>query len=245
MPAGRHPSRTCGSEPPRAGSRGHPGTDDLYHAALDRLRAGGAGISVAAVEPASEETSADELVVLLAELKDDLDAYLERRDGDGPRSLSDVVEFNRRHATNELAHFGQDLFEDALASGGRAAPAYAEARARCLRWAVEECLSPALEDDGAPEFLVAPAYAPAWKSDLRNGDRPSAGGLASSAPSIAGWPVLCLPLGLTGGLPVGMVLIGRPHSEARLLAVGHAVEARLDLRSDATFAPSWGSATRG
>ena len=42
-----------------------------------------------------------------------------------------------------------------------------------------------------------------------------------------------------------MVLIGRPHSEARLLAVGHAVEARLDLRSDTTFAPRWGLATRG
>ena len=134
---------------------GHPGTDDLYHAALDLLRSGGAEISAAAVEPAPDETSADELVVLLAELKDDLDEYLERRDGDGPRSLGDVVEFNRRHAANELAHFGQDLFEDALASGGREAPAYAEARARCLRWAVEECLSPALEDDGAPEFLVA------------------------------------------------------------------------------------------
>ena len=32
--------------------------------------------------------------------------------------------------------------------------------------------------DGAPEFLVAPAYAPAWKSDLCNGGlAPSAGGL--------------------------------------------------------------------
>ena len=42
-----------------------------------------------------------------------------------------------------------------------------------------------------------------------------------------------------------MVLIGRPHSEARLLAVGHAIEARLDLRSDTAFAPSWAPATRG
>jgi amidase len=223
----------------------HPGTDDLFHATLDLLRAGGAEISVAAVEPASEATSADELLVLLAELKDDLDAYLEGRAGGGPRSLGEVVEFNRRHAATELAHFGQDLFEDALASGGRAAPAYAEARARCLRWAVEECLAPALQADGAPEFLVAPAYAPAWKSDLRTGDHFSGGGLASSAPSIAGWPVLCLPLGLTGGLPVGMVLIGRPHSEARLLAVGHAIEACIDLRSDPAFAPSWTPAARG
>ena len=40
-----------------------------------------------------------------------------------------------------------------------------------------------------------------------------------------------------------MVLIGRPHSEARLLAVGHAVEARLDL-SDRTLRshPRWGLA---
>ena len=223
---------------------GHQGTDDLFHATLDLLRTGGADISVATV-PSPEAIGADELTVLLAELRDDLDAYLASRVGDGPRSLADVVAFNREHASSELAHFGQDLFEQALESGGRAAATYVDARARCLRWAVEECLAPAFSVDDPPEFLLAPAYTPAWKSDLVAGDQIAGGGAASTAPSIAGWPVLCLPMGLAMGLPVGIVLIGPPHSEVRLLAVGHAVEARLDLRSGAAFVPTWGPAQRG
>lgn len=223
---------------------GHPGTDELYQATLELLRTGGAEISAATV-PSPEPIGADELTVLLAELQTDLDAYLTMRAGDGPRSLADVVAFNREHASSELAHFGQDLFEQALQSGGRAAPAYAEARARCLRWAVEECLEPAMTVDGAPRLLVAPAFAPAWKSDLVGGDGSVGGGLASAAPSIAGWPVLCLPIGLVGGLPVGMVLIGPPHSETLLLAVGHAVEASLDLRRGGALTPTWGPSARG
>jgi amidase len=90
---------------------------------------------------------------------------------------------------------------------------------------------------------VAPAYAPAWKSDLRGGDHFLGGGLASAAPSIAGWPVLCVPMGLVEGLPVGLVLVGRPHSEARLLAAGHALEVLLDLRE--SLHPTWLPPSRG
>jgi len=223
---------------------GHPKTDELFHATLDRLRVAGAKISTADV-PSPEQIGADELTVLLAELQTDLDAYLAARAGDGPRSLAEIVAFNREHASSELAHFGQELFEQALESGGRTAPAYAEARARCLRWAVDECLEPVMAADGAPRLLVAPAYTPAWKSDLVAGDGSVGGGLASAAPSIAGWPVLCLPMGLVGGLPVGMVLIGPPQSEARLLAAGHAIEACLDLGAGGTFTPTWAPAGRG
>ena len=95
----------------------------------------------------------------------------------------------------------------------------------------------------APEFLLAPAYAPAWKSDLRGGDHFLGGGLASAAPSIAGWPVLCLPMGLIEGLPVGLVLMGKPNSEARLLAAGHAIENALGLREQ--LHPAWAPPTRG
>ena len=223
---------------------GHPATDTLFHATLELLGARGAEISVATV-PSPNAIAADELTVLLAELHDDLNAYLASRVGDGPRSLAEVVAFNSEHAASELAHFGQDHFEQALASGGRAAARYIEARARCLRWAIEECLEPAFGANEAPELLIAPAYGPAWKSDLVAGDQVAGGGLASTAPSIAGWPVLCLPMGLAAGLPVGMVLIGRPHCEARLLAVGHALEEALDLRSGNASAPTWVPPARG
>ena len=223
---------------------GHPATDALFAATLETLREQEASLSGVLV-PSPETFGPDELVVLLAELQTDLDAYLAARPGAGPRSLADVVAFNRENASRELAHFGQDLFEQALTTGGRAAATYAEARARNLDAATKGCLEPAFASDAAPELLIAPAYAPAWKSDLVNGDRSVGGGLASAAPSIAGWPVLCLPMGLVGGLPVGLVLIGQPHSEARLLAVGHAIETALDLRSAGALTPTWSRPLRG
>jgi amidase len=223
---------------------GHPGTDALFAATLETLRSHGTTVTGVSV-PAPETFGPDELVVLLAELQTDLDAYLATRPGAGARSLEDVVAFNEEHATDELTHFGQELFEQALAGGGRSSPEYLEARARNLEQALGGCLEPAFAGTGAPDVLIAPAYAPAWKSDLVNGDASIGGGLASAAPSIAGWPVLCIPMGLVGGLPVGLALIGQAHSEAKLLAIGHAVESALGLRNAGALAPTWKRAARG
>ena len=223
---------------------GHPATDAHFATTLDMLRGHGTTVTGATV-PGPETFGPDELVVLLAELQTDLDAYLATRRGHGPTSLADVVTFNREHAEDELAHFGQELFEQALTTGGRAATEYREARARNREQALGGCLEPVFAGVDAPDLLIAPAYAPAWKSDLVNGDASIGGGLASAAPSIAGWPVLCLPMGLVDGLPVGLVLIGQANAEAELLAIGHAVESALGLRSSGALTPTWSLPARG
>lgn len=187
----------------------------------------------------------DELTVLLAELRDDLGAYLDARPGAGPRSLADIIEFNRANTDTEMIHFGQELFEMAAASEGTGSEAYAQARARCLAWAIDECLEPAFAAEQAPEFLLTPVSAPASKSDLVLGDRREDAGAGTCAPSIAGWPVLSLPMGLVKGLPVGMMLISRPDSEARMLAVAHELEDALGLRASGTLEPTWVTSSRG
>ena len=65
------------------------------------------------------------MTVLVHEMADDLDAYLASRPGTGPTSIAAVVAFNAAHADEELAHYGQEYLEAAVASGGRAAPEYA------------------------------------------------------------------------------------------------------------------------
>jgi amidase len=222
----------------------HPQTDAVFDEVLVTLAGAGADLARAEVTPIGD-VGAHELTVLLADLKDDLDTYLSARPGPGPRSLAEVVELNREHADVELTHFGQDYLELAVAGAGRADPAFAAARERCLAWAVEEMLEPAFTLEGGRDVLVAPAYAPAGKVDLVGGDHFLGGGVASSAPSIAGWPVLCLPMGFVAGLPVGLALIARPHQEARLLAVGHAVEALLGLRAGGRLTPTWLPPSRG
>ena len=220
----------------------HAGTDARFEEVLTQLSAGGATLGDVAVEPAGE-AGQSELVVLLTELKDGLDLYLAARPGDGVRSLADVVAFNLAHADLELAHFGHEFLEMADATAGLDDEGYAVARAACLTWAVDQMLGPAFAGDLAPDVLIAPAYAPAWKSDLRTGDHFAGGGVASTAPSLAGWPVLCLPMGLVAGLPVGLVLIGQRHTESLLLAVGHVIEQELGVAG--TLTPSWTPVARG
>ena len=86
--------------------------------------------------------------------------YLATRAGDGPRTLADVVAFNREHADVELAHFGQSLFEQALEGPGVDSPEYAEARARCLAHGRDDGIDAVLRAHDL-DALVTPSYAPA------------------------------------------------------------------------------------
>jgi Asp-tRNA(Asn)/Glu-tRNA(Gln) amidotransferase A subunit family amidase len=45
------------------------------------------------------------------------------------------------------------------------------------------------------------------------------------AAAILGLPIVTVPIGLVGGLPVGLALVGRAGSEAALIAIAAEVEA--------------------
>jgi len=177
---------------------------------------------------------ADELTVLLGELFETLAAYLPTRGPEGPQDLAGVVAHENAHAEVELAHFGHDFFEQALELGGTGNTGYREARRRNLAWALEGCLEPAM---GGIDVLVAPTYGPAWKSDLVVGGHPAAVSPITTAPAIAGWPIATAPMELVEGLPVGFGAVGRPGSEALLLAVCRTVEH--------PGRPGWQGARRG
>jgi amidase len=213
---------------------GHPATDDLFDRAVDRVRSAGADVRIISIPSPSEETEEDELVVLLCELKTSLDRYLPGRGPQGPQSLAEVIAHENDNQAVEQQWFGHDLFERAVELGGCDTDAYRGARARNLAWALESCLEPAMK---SIDVLVAPTYGPAWKSDLVLGGHPAAAAPTTKAPAMAGWPIATVPMGLVAGLPVGMGLVGRPGTEADLLAVGAAVE--LPER------PTWTAPRRG
>ena len=220
----------------------HAPTDRLVDGFLDALGQSVGSVARRDVATLGPEVVNDEFVVLLAELVDDLGTYLAARPGDGVRSLADVVAYEDAQAEVELPWFGHELFVQALGTGGRAGEAYAAARARNLEWAVSTCLTPAL--DGA-DVLVAPAYGPSWKSDLIVGGHAGAVSSWVTTPTtIAGWPIMSVPIGLVHGLPVGLALIARPGEEWTLLAAAGIVEA-VAAATDPLPRPLWRRPERG
>lgn len=221
---------------------GHAGTDALFATAVQVLTPAVAEVLSVDVPANDGQVHADQVTVLVCEMRSDLDAYLAARPGAGVRSVADVVAFNRDHADAELAHFGQEYLEAAVACGGRADEAYQGARERNVEFARDRCLGPALE---RADVLIAPAYQPAWKSDLVHGDQVSGGGAICTPPAILGWPILTVPMGVVDGLPVGLSLTGPAGSEAALLAVGRALESALGLVGSGALVPAWRPPIRG
>jgi amidase len=199
-----------------------PAVDAVFNHALDVLRAQGAIlVEVKALQNRSEIGPA-ELIVLLTELKVDINAYLATTPrAVATRTLTDLIAFNKRHS-RELALFGQDSFEEADRTKGLTDPTYLAARALSLRLAGRDGIDAMLAADQLTA-LIAPTMPPAWKIDVVNGDQVAGGGPAKLA-AVAGYPHLTVPMGSVRGLPVGLSFLGPAWSEARLLGYGFAYE---------------------
>lgn len=198
------------------------GTNDALNAALAVLRAQGATLVDIATLDGREEMGRNELAVLMAELKTDMNAYLATTPAMvRTRTLADVIAFNRAHADDELSLFGQELFERAQATHGLDDD-YRHARETSLRLAGRDGIDKLLHDNNVVA-LVGPTMPPAWMIDAVNGDQVSGGGAGNLA-AIAGYPHLTVPMGTVRGLPVGLSFIGAKWDDARVLALGYAYE---------------------
>jgi amidase len=195
------------------------GLDQVTEHALEILSGCGATLvdGLSLPTPGGDE---DQLQVLSHELKVDLAAYLATRAPGGPKTLDDLIAFNKDHADVELQWFGQELFERAAATDGLSSPVYVAARLTALR-AGRDGIDNLLQDNQL-DALVSPAYSPAWAIDLVNGDHVL--GSSSSHAALAGYPLISVPSGLVSGLPVGITFSGTARSEVTLIRLAHAFE---------------------
>jgi amidase len=188
------------------------------------------------VDPADIPTQGkfddDEQTVLLYEFKDGLNRYLANR-GATPRSLADLIAFNTNERTREMPIFGQDLFISSQAKGPLTDKEYIEAHERAKRLAGDEGIDAALIK-GHLDVLIAPTTGAAWTTDWVNGDHFVGGGV-SSAPAVAGYPHITVPMGVVQGLPVGLSLVGAAWSEDKLIAYAFAFEQASHARQPARF----------
>ena len=212
-----------------------PGVTALFEAALADMERAGATLVDIDFEP-DGAMYRDEFTVLLYELREGMEAYLAGSPADIPvRSLADVVAFNEERAAEEMRWFGQETFEQALATTDEAA--YREARENSLRLAGEQGIDRLLAEHDVA-FLVSPTSGPAWTTDLVNGDNFSGGIGAGSLAAIAGYPHLTVPMGSVERLPVGLSFIGAKWQDHALLKAGAAYErARSAELPQPSFAP--------
>ena len=178
----------------------------------------------------------DELLVLLAELRSGLADYLGARPGDVPRTLEEVVDFNRANADRELQHFGQALFEQSLEGPGVGSEEYVAARARCLAAGRDEGIDAVLREHRL-DALVTPSYAPACPIDLVNAEAHP--GACTQPTAMAGYPLVTVPTELAAGLPVAVSFWGTAGSEATLVEVAHGYETARDRTSGPLPAPTY------
>jgi amidase len=202
------------------GGAGATPVDAAFDRWIGRLRRAGAQI----VDPVQLGLDAPigyaELELMLYEFKRGIDRYLAEV-ADGPRSLEDLIEFNRRNAAATMPHFGQELFEAAA----RTAAVGEEARLSALERGPKR-MRALLERAFAGErleALVAPVNPPAWPTDWSAGDR--VGISSSRVAALSGYPSIAVPAELHEGLPLGLAFIGRPFEDERLIALAAAFEA--------------------
>jgi amidase len=179
------------------------GRQACHAAALDALRIAGADLVDVTLPVLGRD---DEMTVLHYEFGVGVDHYLATLDPEATvRTLAELGKWNREHAGRALK-FGQTHVERAVAIDHEAdRDAYLSARARDLQ-AATAALSTALGAD-----LEALAF-------------PGADGCSLAAR--AGWPSVVIPAGYTAARrrPVGLMLVSRPWTDARLLSLAYALE---------------------
>jgi amidase len=214
--------------------------DVIYNQAIAAMKSAGAIIVDPADLPSAEamSSSPDKMTVLLFDFKTDLNAYLAARGDPAIRTLQNVIDFNTTHASQELPFFGQELLLQAQAvdlNDQVTRATYEAALARNWLLGREQGIDAVLQEFNL-DALVAPTNAIPWKIDLLDGDHHLGG--SSTPTSLAGYPAVTVPAGLSYGLPVGITFMGTAWSEPTLIKLASGFEAVARARLPPTFVPA-------
>ncbi len=210
-----------------------PQVDIVINKALTVLKEQGAILIDPVDIPAIGKLDKNENTVLLYELKTDMKKYLKHR---GPNTkmhtLKDLIEFNKKHAKEEMPYFGQELFLEAEKKGPLTDKEYIDAHEKNHLLSRKEGID-AVMDKHNLDALVSPTDGPAWMTDLVDGDHFLGG--SSQLAAVAGYPHITVPAGFDFGLPIGISFYGRAWSENVLIKIAYAYEQATKARRQPKF----------
>ena len=202
--------------------------DARFDEAIAALRSAGATV----VDPVKLITAGKfdvaEETVLDYEFKAGINAYFASLGADAPvKSLADLIAWNERERAREMPWFGQEIFVRAQKRGPLTDKKYLDARAKCIRLSRTEGIDAVMAKHRL-DAIILPSNAPAWTTDLLNGDHFTGGN--SSFAAVAGYPSITVPMGLVGELPVGLSFMARAWEEGKLIKLAYAFEQATRLR---------------
>lgn len=198
----------------------HFKVDSLMESAVKYLKSQGA-IIIEIDSIADPETENWSFEVMLYEYKDGLNKYFESLGPSAPiKNVADLIAFNLRD-TVELDYFNQKYLEMAQEKGGLNSPEYLKAL-KGMQQNMRKNGIDRVMDENKLDAIIAPTGAPAWETDITNGDSFHVG--SSSPAAIAGYPNISVPMGNIDGLPVGISFFGRAWSEPLLIEIAYSYE---------------------
>ncbi len=200
--------------------------DTLMNRAVNYLKSQGAEI-VEIGEIYDRKVDKFSFEIMLYEYKDGLNKYFQLLGPKAPiKSIEELIAFNRSDSV-ELKYFNQHYLEMAQGKGDLSTAEYKKALAQMLKGSREDGIDRVMNAHDL-DAIVSPAGAPAWKTDLTNGDSFQVG--SSSAAAQAGYPNITVPMGFIDDLPVGVSFFGRAWSEPVLLEIAYAYETGTKFR---------------
>ncbi len=209
----------------------HFKVDSLMNAAVLFMKSAGAEV-VEISYPIPREINTASFQVLLYEFKDGLNKYLATLDSSvHVKSLAELIEYNKKDSV-ELRYFDQQLLIMAQEKGDINSPEYIKLLGEMLKGMREEGVDKVM-DQNRLDALIAPTGAPAWKTDLINGDNFL--GSSSSYAAISGYPAITVPMGFIDKMPVGISFFGRAWSEPMLIEIAYSYEQGTKHRKSPEF----------
>jgi amidase len=200
---------------------------EILDKAVITLRAAGAVVVDPVEIPSIGKIGEQEDVVLHYEFKDGINLWFASLGPAAPvHSLTQLIEFDRSHDSQEMPFFGQEELEKAEAKGPLTDKAYLDALALSRKLARTDGID-AVVDRNRLDALVAISSSPAWLIDHISGDNMQT---SSTIAAVAGYPNITVPAAQISGLPVGISFFGRAWSEAALLALAADFEAHTHAR---------------
>ena len=202
------------------GTKVSPNMDKLFQDAIALLKSKGATIVEIELDKELKQAGKDEFTVLLYEFKDGVNNYLGKANSK-MKTLTDVIEFNKKNEDKAMPYFKQETLELANKKGDLNTKEYIDAvknTTTITRNAIDKILK-----DNKLDAIAAPTNGFACCIDLVNGDYDN--GFSFSGPAaMAGYPHITVPMGSWKDLPVGISFISTAYDEAGIIKLGYAYE---------------------